>query len=75
MQLGSVQEEHPDEVNSSKVADGGYLSSDPQGGTVRADVFLVLQWPLMLKRETAVELDCPTQQKQRRSKGRPQTNV
>ena len=60
MHLGSVQGEHPEAVNFPKVADGGYLASDPQGGTARSDAFLVLQWPLMLKRETAGELGCPT---------------
>ena len=59
--LGRVQEVHSEAMDISKVADGGYLSSDPQGGTARADAFLVLQWPLMIKRETAVELECPTQ--------------
>ena len=73
VQLGSVQEEHPEEVNSSKVADGGYLSSDPQCGTARAGAFLVLQWPLMLKSETAVEFECPTQKTKDDPKDVPNT--
>ena len=53
--LGRVQGAHSEGMNTPKVAVGGYLSGDPQGGTARSDAFLVLQLPLMLKRETAGE--------------------
>ena len=73
--LGRVQEVHSEAMNISKVADGGYLSSDPQGGTARSDAFLVLQWPLMLKSETAVEFECPTHKTKDDPKDVPTTIV